>query len=112
MTNAIEALLERLRSGWSPKADEIDPAVPQRDLIDWRFYGERLEGVYAVDERWTYSNTVTPERELQHGGSRWSYVTRSEVLWIDPWLGWALTTARFYWLYDAEEGAKRAYLGG
>ncbi|MDO9441180.1 MAG: hypothetical protein Q7T73_09850 [Beijerinckiaceae bacterium] len=108
---AVRSLLARLRSGWSPKADEID--VPQRDLVDWRWFGvDRLEANYASDDAWTYTTTVTPEPELQHAGSRWSYITRTEVLWFDRHLGWALTEVRFYWLYDAEEGQKLAYLGG
>jgi hypothetical protein len=108
---AVRSLLARLRSGWSPKADEID--VPQRDLVDWRWFGvDRLEANYALDAKWSYTNFVTPEPELQHAGSRWSYVTRTEVLWIDRHLSWALTEVRLYWLYDAEEGQKLAYLGG
>jgi len=34
---AAVRLLESLQTGWQPKREEIDPAVPQRDLRDWGF---------------------------------------------------------------------------
>jgi hypothetical protein len=49
--SAIDWLLERLRTGWSPSADDIAREVPQRDPIDWDFWksGETLIG-YPFDD--------------------------------------------------------------
>lgn len=96
MTDAMQRLLERLQTGWQPMADEIDPSVQQRDLIDWQFVVARRSGKLTlfglVDLGW---------RDMT-----------SEVLWIDRYLDWALCEDAFYWLYTAEEGEKMRWLGG
>jgi hypothetical protein len=76
--SAIERLLERLQTGWQPRADEIDRDIPQRDLADWDFWksGGTLIG-YPSDEPW------------------WKEVN---VLWIDVDLKWALCSDGLWWL--------------
>jgi hypothetical protein len=98
MTEAMERLLERLQTGWAPRADEIDPSIQQQDLIDWRFVVASLSG------RLMLFGTVD-----QSDG--WRDLTY-EVLWIDEHLTWALCEDGFWWLYTAEEGEKMRYLGG
>jgi hypothetical protein len=97
MTDAIERLLERLQTGWSPKADEIDPAVPQRDLIDWHMF------VPSGERDWMMLYSARHDADPSMSG---------DIIWIDAHLGWALDEHAFWWLYTAEEGAKIAYLGG
>jgi len=96
MTDAMARLLERLQTGWSPKADEIDPEIAQHDLVDWQFVAARRSGKLTlfglVDLSW---------RDMTY-----------EVLWIDQHFDWALCEDGFYWLYIAEEGEKMRYLGG
>jgi hypothetical protein len=36
-SDAIKRLLERLQTGWAPQADEIQPAVPQVDALNWQW---------------------------------------------------------------------------
>ena len=67
--SAIDRLLERLRTGWSPSSDHIAREAPQRDLIDWDFWksGETLIGYPFNDVGWC----------------------EVRVLWIDRYLTWA-----------------------
>lgn len=97
MTDALQRLLERLQTGWSPRADEIDPAVPQHDLIDWAWFRPVPEWDWVL----LFSDREDADQEMT-----------TDVLWFDRHLSWALTNEAFYWLYDAEEGAKMRYLGG
>lgn len=97
MTDAIEALLERLRSGWSPKADEIDFAVPQHDLVDWWWF--------QPVPQWPLVMLVSNRPDADPCATE-------TVIWIDRHLGWALCDDGFWWLYDAEEGRKMDFLGG
>ena len=99
MTAAMQRLLERLQTGWSPNADEIDPAIAMGDLMDWEFWKntDRLIG-WEID--W---NVDAPGVDNKETG---------EVLWIDENLDWALCADGFWWLYTREEGEKMRYLGG
>jgi hypothetical protein len=99
MTDAMQRLLERLQTGWAPHADEIDPVIAMRDLMDWEFWKKtgRLIG-WEID--W---NDDPPGVDNKETG---------EVLWIDENLGWALCEDGFWWLYTREEGEKMRYLGG
>ena len=36
-SDAIKRLLERLQTGWAPQADEMEPAVPQVDALNWQW---------------------------------------------------------------------------
>lgn len=97
MTPEIEALLQRLQSGWSPKSDEIDPAVPQHDLVAWTWFQPVPEWplVMLYSERDDADPCAT-----------------DSIIWIDQHLSWALDEHAFWWLYDAEEGRKMDFLGG
>ncbi len=97
MTDAMQCLLERLQTGWSPMTDEIDPAIPQHDLVDWQFVVARRSGKLTLFG----CLDLTAWRDMTY-----------EVLWIDPSLDWALCDDGFYWLYTAEEGEKMRWLGG
>ena len=95
MTDAMARLLERLQTGWQPMADEINPEIAQRDVVDWQFVVARRSGkltLFGLVEGW---------RDMTY-----------EVLWIDRFFDWALCEDGFYWLYTAEEGEKMRYLGG
>jgi hypothetical protein len=80
---AIQRLLERLQTGWTPKTDEIDRGVQQYDLLDWGW--------------WTY---FRDEVMFLAGSDLEGALVTGPVLWIDQHLGWALCDTGFYWLYD------------
>jgi hypothetical protein len=84
-----ERLLERLQTGWAPKADEIDREIPQFDLLTWCW------------------GTYFHEQEMFLAGSDLEgALVAGSVLWIDPGLEWALCDTGFYWLYDDHESDK------
>lgn len=89
---AIMILHDRLETGWSPKADQIDPDVRQVDALNWK---------WAFDGRAIECQTIDRRSQL-HG----------DILYVDRYLGYALTTEVFLWLYDDEESEKVRYLGG
>lgn len=97
LTEAVEILLQRLQTGWQPKADEIDIAVTQHDLIDWHWFEPSGERDWLL----LYSARHDADPSLT-----------GDIIWIDKHLGWALSTEAFWWLYDAEEGWKLDHLGG
>lgn len=91
--NAIQRLRERLETGWSPKAGEIDPAVPQTDALN----------AVATFTGITYQ---TGDRQPRKTGP---------VIYIDDNddnSTYALTAEGFFWLYREEESEKVRYLGG
>lgn len=88
--NAIQRLRARLETGWSPKADEIDPAVPQTDALN------------AV-VTFTGITYQTIDRQLRKTGP---------VVHLDERRTYALTAEGFFWLYREEESEKVRYLGG
>jgi hypothetical protein len=87
----LERLLERLQTGWAPKANEIDPVVPQVDALNWDW----SDGVCI-----TYK---TVDRQMRQTGP---------VIYVDAALTYALTADGLYWLYDSEESEKVRHLGG
>jgi hypothetical protein len=91
ISNAIQRLLERLQTGWAPKANEIDPEVPQVDALNWDW----SDGAGI-----TYQ---TMDRQPRKTGP---------VLHIDAHMTSALTREGFFWLYDESESEKVRYLGG
>jgi hypothetical protein len=88
--NAIQRLLERLQTGWPPKADEIDPAVPQTDALN----------AVVTSNGITYQ---TIDRQPRKTGP---------VIYIDDNSTYALTAEVFFWLYREEESEKVRFLGG
>ena len=88
MTSEIEQLLERLQTGWRPLALDIDPAVTQRTLVEWRM----VPGRRAVSSMRLYGTLLEEIYDLEH-----AWLTE-EVLWIDAGLAWALAADGFYWL--------------
>ena len=84
--SAIERLLERLKTGWAPKADEIDPSIKQVDLRAWEILDNMLDGslrnYLAGFDR---DNAPTA-------------VASGPVVFWGPNMNWALTTDGFYWL--------------
>jgi hypothetical protein len=99
MTDAMQRLLQRLQTGWAPKADELGPDILMRDLMDWDFW-KRTGRLLGWEIEWAVE---PPGVDLKETG---------EVLWIDEYLGWALCTDGFWWLHTREEGQKMMYLGG
>jgi hypothetical protein len=77
---------ERLKSGWVPTRDEIDPDVKQVDLVGW----EMLEAMLAGDLRNYLAGFDRDEAPHAIG-------TGPVVFW-GPQARWALTTDGFYWL--------------
>ncbi|MEH2536504.1 MULTISPECIES: DUF433 domain-containing protein [unclassified Bradyrhizobium] len=99
--SAIQRLLERLQTGWRPLALEIDPAVPQRTLVEWDFVyrrrrsAARLHGT-LLDQIYDLENTWMTE----------------EVLWLDAGLAWALASDGFYWLQVEVVTRRHGVMGG
>jgi chemotaxis regulatin CheY-phosphate phosphatase CheZ len=89
---AIQRLRERLETGWQPKADEIDMAVPQVDALNWEWNFE--------DSGITYQ---TIDRQPRKTGP---------VIHIDEHMTHALTDDGFFWLYGSDESEKVRFLGG
>jgi hypothetical protein len=84
--SAIDRLLERLETGWTPKRDEIDPDIKQVDLRAWEILDNMLNGRlrnylagFDQDEAPTAIGT-------------------GPVIFWDRDTNWALTTDGFYWL--------------
>jgi hypothetical protein len=98
ISDAIERLLERLQTGWAPKADEIDRDVPQVDALNWGWNFEDSETIVPLGI--TYQ---TAERDMRKTGP---------VLHIDAHRTYALTAEGIFWLYDSEESEKVRHLGG
>jgi hypothetical protein len=88
---AIQLLRERLLTGWSPKAGEIDRDVPQIDALGWE---------WSFDGRSILSQTIDRRPQI-HG----------DILYVSRYLDFALTSEVFLWLYDADESEKIRHLG-
>jgi hypothetical protein len=85
--SAIERLLERLETGWSPKADEIDPDIKQVDLRSWETSENVLDGrLRNYLSGFNGDDTTT------------AIASGPVILWDHPNVNWALTTDGFYWL--------------
>jgi hypothetical protein len=93
----IDALLEMLRLRWSPQSDLMSD-VPQADGLNWRWFPYEIAGEWRLGVAYQ-----TPERDA---------VLAPDVLFVDPYFEFALTTTGFLWLYDDEESEKVRYLGG
>lgn len=89
--HAIEILRDRLATGWMPKADQIDPEIPQFDALNWGWSAGGLKIVFQ---------TTDGEQHVS-----------AEIICIDRYISYALTKAEFLWLYDDEESEKVRYLG-
>lgn len=100
-TEVIQRLLERLQTGWRPVTQEIDPAVPQRTLVEWDFLyrrrrsAARLHGT-LLDQIYDLENTWMTE----------------EIMWIDAGLAWALASDGFYWLQAEVVVRRHGVMGG
>lgn len=89
---AIMILHDRLETGWTPKAGQIDPDVRQVDALNWN---------WAFDGRAIECQTMDRRGQLY-----------GEILYVSPNQDWVLTSTAFLWLYDDEESEKVRYLGG
>jgi hypothetical protein len=96
--HAIERMLERLQTGWAPKADEIDLAVPQTDALNWEWNFEDARTIVPLGI--TYQ---TMDRQPRKTGP---------LIHIDEHMTCALTREGFFWLYGPEESEKVRFLGG
>jgi hypothetical protein len=97
MSPEMERLLERLETGWQPKADEIDPAVPQVDALNWEWI---FEDSTIVPLGITYQTSDHQPRKT------------APVIYIDKHMTHALTSEGLFWLYDSDESEKVRFLGG
>ncbi len=89
---AIMILRDRLETGWSPKADQIDPDVRQVDALNWS---------WSADGKSIFCQTID-RLEKRYG----------DILYVSPHQDYALTSIAFLWLYDDEESEKVRFLGG
>ncbi|MBN9007155.1 MAG: hypothetical protein J0H40_17290 [Rhizobiales bacterium] len=78
MSEAIERLLERLQTGWTPSASEIDRDIVQVDALTWE---------WSHDGRSILSRSADQRPQI-HGG----------ILYVSERLDFALTTDAFLWL--------------
>jgi hypothetical protein len=90
--HAIEILRDRLETGWSPQADEIDHDVPQIDALNW---------CWSDDGQSISYQTVDRDRRAS-----------AEIICVDRHMTYALAVDALLWLYDEEESEKIRYLGG
>jgi hypothetical protein len=97
-SDAIKRLLERLQSGWAPQADEIEPAVPQVDALNWQWNFEDAGTIVPLGI--TYQTIDRQPRKT------------AGVLYMDEHMTYALTVEGIFWLYRSEESEKVRYLGG
>jgi hypothetical protein len=97
-SDAIKRLLERLQTGWAPKADEIEPTVPQVDALNWQWNFED-------------AGTIVPLGITYQTIDRQPHKTTG-VLYINEHMTYALTAEGIFWLYRSEESEKVRYLGG
>jgi hypothetical protein len=97
-SDAIKRLLERLQTGWAPQADEIEPAVPQVDALNWQWNFEDAGTIVPLGI--TYQTIDRQPRKT------------TGVLYIDEHMTYALTAEGIFWLYRSEESEKLRYLGG
>ncbi|MEH2499578.1 uncharacterized protein (DUF433 family) [Bradyrhizobium sp. AZCC 1678] len=102
MTDAIQRLLERLQTDWRPVSQEIDPAIPQRTLVEWSM----VPGSAAVSAMKLWG---TPLEEIGDVDNTW---LTEEVLWIDPWLSWALCADGMCWLQAEVVTRRHGVMGG
>lgn len=92
MILAIQQLLERLQTGWQPRASEIDRDVQQIDALNWSWADDgRAIAYLSIDRQPRVS---------------------SEIIYVDRHLTHVLTAAGLLWLYDEEESEKIRFLGG
>src|SRR5258708_2583382 len=96
--DAVKRMLERLQTGWAPQADEIEPAVPQVDTLNWQWNFED-------------AGTIVPLGITYQMIDRQPQKTTG-VLYIDEHMTYALTMEGIFWLYRSEESEKARYLGG
>jgi predicted XRE-type DNA-binding protein len=96
--DASQRLLERLQTGWSPRAEEIDAAVPQQDALNWSWWAFEHRGEWWLG--------------IKFRNERGGIELYPDVLFVDPYFDFALTATGFLWLYDDEESDKVRYLGG
>jgi hypothetical protein len=94
---AIQRLRERLETGWQPKADEIDLAVPQVDALNW-------------DWNWEDAGTIVPLGITYQTIDRQPRKT-GPVIHMDEHMTCALTAEGMHWLYDSDESEKVRFLG-
>jgi hypothetical protein len=97
-SDAIKNLLRRLQTGWAPRADEIEPAVPQVDALNWQWNFEDAGTIVPLGI--TYQTIDRQPRKT------------TGVLYIDEHMTYALTAKGIFWLYRSEESEKVRYLGG
>jgi hypothetical protein len=95
---SIQRLRERLETGWQPKADEIDLAVPQVDALNWQWNFEDSRVVVPLGI--TYQ---TSDRQTRKTGP---------VIHMDEHTAYALTAEGLHWLYGSDESEKLRFLGG
>ena len=84
--SAIERLLERLQTGWTPTRDEIDRDIRQVDLHRWVMF----DGVFEGRLRNFLAGFDQAEASTAFG-------TGPVIFW-GPNMNWALTTTCFCWL--------------
>jgi hypothetical protein len=89
---AIQILRERLETGWSPKADEIDRDVLQVDALNWC---------------WSDCGRTVCYQTVDRG-----YRISADILYVDKNQTYMLTTDALLWLYDDDESEKVRFLGG
>jgi hypothetical protein len=95
---AVQRLRERLETGWQPKTDEIDAAVPQVGALNWQWNFEDAGTIVPLGI--TYQ---TSDRQPRKTGP---------VIHMDEHMTYALTEEGLHWLYGSDESEKVRFLGG
>jgi hypothetical protein len=96
-SDAIKNLLQRLQTGWAPQGDEIEPAVPQVDALNWQ---------------WNFEDATIVPLGITYETIDWQPRKTTGVLYIDEHMTYALTAEGIFWLYRSEESEKVRYVGG
>jgi hypothetical protein len=79
-SDAMKRLLQRLQTGWAPRADEIEPAVPQVDALNWQWNFEGAGTIvplgitYETLDRKTSTALLTAKQRENPGEVRKTFV--------------------------------------
>ena len=84
----IEHLVERVKAGWRPVADEIDSEIPQRTL---------RRAPFAFPDDPDDPDFYAPPTKLLGIGSSGYVEPTGHILWIDAYREWAVCDDGLWW---------------